>query len=171
MLTMKSGSFGWTWVVAAGMALLAQAAGDAQADERHKSGLKGVWRVTTTPRNCETGVPIPTAAFEGLFTFHKDGTMSAWVQNATITTTRSPSHGLWRREPGGNDYAFKFVHLRYSLATGAFIQRQETSGILELGDDRDEFATDSSTVVFDANGNPGVPSCGNAVGIRFEIDK
>jgi hypothetical protein len=65
----------------------------------------------------------------------------------------------------------KFVHLRYSLATGVFLGRQESSGILELGENGDEFTTDSSTVVFDANGNPGVPSCANAVGIRFEIDE
>jgi hypothetical protein len=127
--------------------------------------------VTTTPRNCETGVPIPTAAFESLFTFHKDGTMSVWAQNATITTTRSPSHGLWRREHGQNDYAFKFVHLRYSLSTGAFLGRQEASGILELGENGDEFTTESSTAVFDVNGNPGVPGCANSVGIRFEIDE
>jgi hypothetical protein len=147
------------------------AAGSNGHDEMRKGGLRGVWRVTTTPRNCVTGVPIPTAAFEGLFTFHKDGTMSAWVQNATITTTRSPSHGLWRREHGGNDHALKFVHLRYSPATGMFLGRQESSGILELGENGDEFTTDSSTVVFDVNGNPGVPSCANSVGIRFEIDE
>jgi hypothetical protein len=147
------------------------AAANGQDDDRRKGGLKGVWRVTTTPRNCATGVPIPTAAFEGLFTFHKDGTLSAWVQNSTITTTRSPRHGLWRREHGWNDYAFKFVHLRYNLATGGFLGRQESSGILELGDKGDDFTSDSSTVVFDANGNPGVPSCANSVGIRFEIDE
>src|SRR5258706_16325002 len=110
---------------------ISQAALNAQGDELRKSGLEGVWRATLTPRNCVTGVPNPTAASEVLFTFHKDGTMSAWAQNATITITRSASHGLWRREHGRNDYAFKFVHLRYSLATGVFLGRQESSGILE----------------------------------------
>jgi hypothetical protein len=143
---------------------------NARDDERHKS-LKGVWRVITTPRNCATGVPIPAAAFEGLFTFHKDGAMSVWAQNATITATRSPSHGLWRREHGRNDYAFKFVHLRYHLATGVFLGRQESSGTLDLGENGDEFTSDSFTVVFDANGNPGPPGCANSVGIRFEIDE
>jgi hypothetical protein len=150
---------------------VSQAAANAQDDERPKNRLKGVWLVTVTPRNCITAVPIPTAAFEGLFTFHKDGTMSAWAQNATITTTRSPSHGLWRREHGGTDYAFKFVHLRYSPATGVFLGRQESSGVLELGENGDELTWDSSTVVFDTNGNPGVSSCANAVGVRFEMDE
>jgi hypothetical protein len=156
-------------VIAAALSV-SQAAANDQDDERRKGGLKGVWRVTITPRNCMTGVPIPAAISEALFTFHKDGTMSVWAQNATITTTRSPSHGLWRREHGWNDYAFKFVHLRYNLATGVFLGRQESTGLLELGESGDEFTTDSSVVVFDANGNPGVPGCANSVGIRFEID-
>lgn len=150
---------------------VSQAAVNAQADERDKSSPKGVWRVTITPRNCVTGMPIPAAASEALFTFHKGGTMSVWAQNATIFATRSPSHGLWRREHGRNDYAFKFVHLRYDLATGVFLGRQEASGILELGENGDDFTTDSSVVVFDVNGNPGVPGCANSVGIRFEIDE
>ena len=37
--------------------------------------------------------PISTAAFKPFYTFHNDGTMSAWLQNSTITTTRSPNHG------------------------------------------------------------------------------
>jgi hypothetical protein len=138
-------------------------------DEQRK--LNGVWRVTITPRNCVTGAPIPTAAFESLFTFHRDGTMSAWVQNSTITVTRSPSHGLWRREHGSHDHSFKFVHLRYNLATGVFLGKQESSGILQLDQNGDAFTTDSSTTVFDANGNPAAPSCADGVGIRFELDE
>ena len=86
-------------------------------------------------------------------TFHKDGTLSAWFQNSTITTTRSPNHGLWRRDEGWSAYSFKFVHLRYNLATGLFIGRQEAAGTLVLGESGDEFTTDGSTALFDANGN------------------
>jgi hypothetical protein len=147
------------------------AAWSSRHDEPRKSGLNGVWRVTITPRNCATGGPTPIPPFEALFTFHRDGTMSAWVQNSTITVTRSPSHGLWRREHGWNDYSFKFVHLRYNLATGVFLGKQESSATLELGHDGDEFTTDSSTTVFDASGNPAVPTCANGVGVRFALDE
>jgi hypothetical protein len=146
----------------------------AGSDGQGKSDLTGVWRVTITPRNCDTGMPIPIAAFEALFTFHKGGTMSVWVPwtvGATMVTMRSPVHGLWRREHGRNDYAFKIVHLRYNLATGVFLGRQESSAILELGENGNEFATDSSTVVFDATGTAVAQSCANSVGIRFEIDQ
>ena len=118
------------------------AAQDAGAPER---SIEGVWLVTVTPRNCVTGIPIPTASFEALFTFHKGGTMSAWLQNSTITTTRSPNHGLWKREEGWSDYSFKVVHLRYNLTTGVFIGSQEGAGTLVLGESGDEFTTDGST--------------------------
>jgi hypothetical protein len=54
----------------------ATAIGQDQAPDR---SLGGVWLVTITPRNCATGEPILTAAFEALYTFHKDGTMSAVI--------------------------------------------------------------------------------------------
>jgi len=139
--------------------------------ERKERSLEGVWRGTITPRNCVTGVPIPTAAFEALFTFHKGGTLSAWVQNSTITITRSPSHGLWQREQGWGDYSFKFVHLRYNLTTGAFIGRQESGGTLQLSASGDEFTTDAQTQVFDINGNLTITSCANSVGTRFTMGR
>ena len=131
--------------------------------------LEGVWRTTITPRNCETGVPIPAAAFQSLFTFHRGGTLSVSLQNSTITIIRSPGHGLWQLEQGWGDYSFKFVHLRIDLATGAFLASQVARGTLRLSRRGDEFTTDSSTASFDVNGVslPGM-GCANAVGKRFE---
>jgi len=143
----------------------------AQDGEGKEDSLEGVWLVTLTPRDCVTGVPIPTAAAAALnlITFHKGGTLSAWFQNSTITITRSPSHGLWQREHGGGDYSFKFVHLRYDLATGAYLGSQVARGTLRLSERGDGFTTDSSTTVFDVHGVslPGM-GCSNAVGTRFE---
>jgi len=138
-------------------------------DGEGQDSLEGVWRVTITPRNCVTGVPIPTAAFASLFTFHKGGTLSVSLQNSTITITRSPGHGLWQREQGWGDYSFKFVHLRFDLATGAFLASQVARGTLRLSGRGDEFTTDSSTTSFDVNGVslPGM-GCSNAIGTRFE---
>ena len=141
-------------------------------DERFGRTIEGVWRARITPRNCVTGVPIPTAAFEALFTFHKGGTMSAWTQNNVITVTRSPAHGLWKRESGWSDYKFKFVHLRYSLTTGELLARQEGGGTLVLGESGDEFTSDGSSRSFDVNGNPiGSGSCSNSVGTRFKLEQ
>ncbi len=137
-------------------------------DGEGQDRLEGVWRVRTTPRNCVTGVPIPTTPFEFLFTFHKGGTMSASLQNTTITITRSPGHGLWQREHGEGDYSFKFVHLRFDLATGAFLGRQVARATLRLSERGDEFTTDSQNQVFDVNGHLTITGCSNSVGTRFE---
>jgi hypothetical protein len=144
----------------------------AQDGEEQERSLEGVWRARITPRNCVTGIPNPTAAFEALFTFHKGGTISAWVQNSVITVTRSPSHGLWKRERGWSDYSFKFVHLRYNLTTGELSASQVSGGTLVLGENGDEFTTDASTTSFDVNGNPiGSGGCSNSVGTRFKLEQ
>ena len=65
----------------------------------------------------------------------------------------------------------KFVHLRYNLTTGVFIGRQEGAGTLVLGESGDEFTTDGSTALFDANGNPTGTSCSNSVGTRFKLEQ
>ena len=140
------------------------------AQEGEKRTLEGVWRVRIVPRSCLTGNPIPGAESQALYTFHRDGTMSVWAQNATITTTRSPSHGLWKRELGWSDYSFKFLHLRYSGSTGVYLGKQEGSGALVLGESGDEFTADGSATVFDVNDNPGTPGCSNSFGTRFKID-
>jgi len=147
---------------------IGQAAVTAQDKEPVERTLEGVWRVTFTPYNCATGVPIPPAVFEGLFTFHKDGTMSVWTNNNVITVTRTPGHGLWRREQGWNEYSTKYVNLHYNLTTGAFSGRQEAAGTLVLGESGDEYTSSNVTTVFFANGNPPATGCSTAVGVRFE---
>ncbi len=137
-------------------------------DGEGQDSLEGVWRVRLRPRNCVTGVPIPTAEAEALLTYHKGGTLSAWAQNSTITITRSPSHGLWQREHGRGDYSFKFVHLRYDLATGAYLGSQVARGTLRLSERGDQFTTDAQSQLFDVNGHLTITGCSNSVGTRFE---
>jgi hypothetical protein len=140
-------------------------------DQALDRSLGGVWLVKTTPRNCATGEPIPTAAFEALFTFHEDGTMSVSLRNNTLTLERTAAHGLWRRDHGWSEYSFKFVHIRRNVSTGAFAGLQEGAGTLVLAESGDEFATDGSSTVFDVNGNPvGTSGCANSVGTRFKFE-
>jgi hypothetical protein len=133
--------------------------------------LAGVWLVKITPRNCATGEAIPTAAFEALYTFHDDKTMSVSFRNNTLTLERTAAHGLWRRDLGWSEYSFKFVHIRRNVSTGAFAGLQEGAGTLVLAESGDEFTTDGSSTVFDVNGNPvGTGGCSNAVGTRFKLE-
>jgi hypothetical protein len=142
----------------------------AQSEAPERS-LEGVWLVKTTPRNCATGDPTPTAAFESLNTFHKDGTMLASLRNNSLLLERTAAHGLWRRDLGWSDYSFKFVHLRRNLTTGLFAGKQESGGTLVLSESGDEFTTDSNTIAFNVDGTPAGPGgCANSVGTRFKLE-
>ena len=139
----------------------------AQSEAPERS-LVGVWLVKITPRNCTTGDPI--AAFESLWTFHKDGTMLFSVNNSFVLE-RTAAHGLWRRDLGWSDYSFKFVHLRRTLTTGLFAGKQESGGTLLLSESGDEFTTDAHTIVYSVDGIPTLPpGCSNAVGTRFKLE-
>jgi len=151
---------------------------DAQDGDGQERGLTGVWEVTTTPRDCATGVPITARAFRSIWTFHQDGTMTATnvpvsltaPPPSTATTNRLAYYGIWKRRLGWSEYVFKFIHLRYDGTTRAFAGKQVGSGNLVLSESGDEFATDGLTTVFDANDNPGTPGCGNSAGTRFGTD-
>ena len=162
---MKRQTFAGLATVAA-LAVSATTPGHAQSTPAVERHLEGVWIVTTTPRDCVSGNPFPQAAFDGLFTFHEDGTMSAWVQNAAISVTRSPSHGIWEQTAGWSDHSFEFIHLRYDLA-GVYLGRQVATGTLSLSDTGNEFTTQSATGVFDLNGNRIGGGCATATGVRF----
>ena len=139
--------------------------------EAPERSLEGVWLVKITPRNCTTGVPVPTAAFESLFTFHRDGTMLVSFRNNSLVLERTAAHGLWRRDRGWNDYSFKFVHLRRTLATGLFAGKQEGGGTLVLSESGDEFTTDSNTIAYNVDGTPAGPGgCANSFGTRFKLE-
>ncbi len=139
-------------------------------DKAPERSLEGVWLVKITPRNCTTGAPIPTAAFESLFTFHRNETMLVSFRNNTLVLERTAAHGLWKRDLGWSDYSFKFVHLRRNLTTGLFAGKQESGGTLVLSESGDEFTTDGSTIVYSVDGIPGTPSCSNSVGTRFKLE-
>src|SRR5688572_11786151 len=129
--------------------------------------LEGMWEVTTTPRNCATGEPIPTAAFRALYTFHKDGTLINWYSQGTPAT----GHGLWRRELGRTDYSFKLRRLlRTTTVPAVFGGTQEIGGTVTLSDSGDEFASDEYMIVYSPDGVAGTPACINSVGTRFKLE-
>ncbi len=130
---------------------------------------QGVWRTMVTPVNCQTGQPV-APAFPGLLSFNEGGTMSEYGINSAQGQTpalRSPSHGVWQRELGWQNYSFKFIFLRYN-ASGGFIGTQKITAALELGASSDEFTTHAAIEVFDANNNLIGSGCATTAGTRFE---
>ena len=132
-----------------------------------KRTIQGVWRTVVTPRNCQTGEPV-APSLQGLFTFNKGGTMSEYgIGLGASPALRSPGHGVWQREHRWQDYSFTFTFYRYD-ASGIFVGAQKITATLELGASGDEFTTNSSIQVFDANDNVIGTGCATAAGTRFE---
>ena len=142
-----------------------QASASSNASERT---IEGTWRTVVTPRNCQTGAPLGPVVIRGLSTFHEGGTMSEFgVAPGSTPAQRSPGHGVWQREHGWQDYSFAFIHNRYD-ASGAFIGYQSVRATLELDAGGDEFTTQSTVQVFDANDNLVGTFCATSAGARFE---
>ena len=130
--------------------------------------LVGAWQTRVRPRNCETGEVAPIAGLRGLFTFHEGGTASEYgVPPGMSPAMRSPGHGVWRREPGWQQYTFAFTYYRYD-ATGAYAGQQTVTSVLELDPSGDAFVSNSTIKGFDANDTLILTACGQAVGTRFE---
>jgi len=160
--------FGVTQIFVSGQA---SEKGDLQEEqsERARQSIEGVWRTAVTQRNCQTGLPLAPAAFRGLFTFNKGGTMSEYgIGPGLSPALRSPGHGVWEQQPfSRRNYSFKFIFYRYD-ASGVFIGSSKITGALELGESGDGFTTSSAIEVFDANDNLIGSGCATAVGTRFE---
>src|SRR5688500_18921709 len=138
------------------------------ASQGHARTIQGVWRTVVTPYDCQTGVPSPSLALAGLFTFNAGGTMAEYgIRPGTTPASRSPGHGVWQREHGWQEYAFAFTFYRYNTS-GVFLGSQRVSAALELGASGDEFTTRSVIESFDANDTLISTSCATGVGTRFE---
>jgi len=128
--------------------------------------LVGTWRTVATIRNCQTDAPLATV--KGLFTFNVGGTMSSYgVGPGQSPALISPSFGVWQREHGWQEYSFTFTFYRYD-GTGAVIGSQKNKATLQLSPSGDEFTTNTSIQIFDANDNLIGTGCGNLAGTRFE---
>jgi hypothetical protein len=161
--TLKKIRFGtMTFVIALVLSLTTVIA---QNDDIPVRSLEGVWEVTTTPRDCATGAPIPAAAFEGLYTFNKDGTMISWYSSGTPST----GHGLWRSDRGWSDYSFKLVRILRN-ATAIFSGKGEIGGTLMLSESGDQYESDEYAIMYSIDGIPGTPRCLNSVGRRFRLN-
>ena len=138
-----------------------------QSSNASETTIVGVWRTVVTPRNCQTGDQV-APSFPGLFTFNKGGTLSEYgISPGLSPALRSPGHGVWQHEQGWQGYSLVFTFYRYN-ASGVFIGSQKITATLELGEGGNDFTTNSSIEVFDANNNLIGTGCATAAGTRFE---
>lgn len=127
--------------------------------------IEGVWQVTRGGVNCNDPNQI-LGTFPALMTFHRDGTLTAAAKSPVTGPFDTPEHGLWKREPGSQNYSFRDVAYRYD-ANGIFLGPLILTAKVELTD-ANSFIYNATIQIVDANGNLIASHCGRATGTRFE---
>ena len=130
--------------------------------------IVGAWRTVVTIVNCQTGQPVGAPPVIGLSTFNLGGTMSEWgVGPGASPAQRSPSHGVWQRDRGWQDYSFSFVFYRYD-SSGAFIGSQKVDADAMLAASGDRYTSIAAIEILDPSNNIVAKGCATSVGTRFE---
>ncbi|HEX7894493.1 MAG TPA: hypothetical protein VF447_09905 [Terriglobales bacterium] len=112
---------------------------------QNSNSIEGVWNVTVTVTNCQTGAPIRVVhAIQG---FSHDGSFSETAN----TSLRGSSIGTWNHD-GGDNYSATYWFYRYT-STGAFASFAYAINKEKLDDDGNHFTASGTIQDFDANGN------------------
>src|SRR5436190_12219108 len=88
--------------------------------ENHTPTIEGVWQVSKGGVNCNDPNQALGTPFPALMTFHRDGTLSGSAKSPVAGPFDTAEHGLWKREPGSQNYSFRDVVYRYD-GSGAFL--------------------------------------------------
>ena len=105
--------------------------------------LKGVWDVTVTVTNCQTGALIRTV--RSLQQFRQDGTI---VETAS-TASRGISEGVWSAA-GDQSYNAAYWFFRYN-PDGTFASIAKVADVITLGDEG-QFTSAGTVSDFNASG-------------------
>jgi hypothetical protein len=116
-----------------------------QSLQAQQHTLEGVWNVSVTVTDCNTGAIIRTV--HSLQAYHHDGT----VNETANTALRGPSEGVWSAA-GGGKYNDSFYFYRYT-STGTFASLAHGTDTITLGDDAGHYTSVGQVQDFDANGN------------------
>jgi|SRR5690348_8499785 hypothetical protein len=112
---------------------------------QNNNSIEGVWNVTVTVTNCQTGAPIRVVhAIQG---FSHDGSFS----ETASTYLRGSSIGTWNHN-GGQNYSTTYWFYRYT-ATGAFASFAYALNSEKLDDNGNHFTASGIIQDFDANNN------------------
>lgn len=112
---------------------------------QNRNSIEGVWNVTVTVTDCQTGTLIRTVhAIQG-FSHHGSFTETA------STYLRGSSIGTWKHD-GGDNYSTSYWFFRYT-PTGAFASFASALNKEQLSDDGNHFTASGTIQDFDASGN------------------
>ncbi len=125
--------------------------------------LEGVWDVSVTRFNCQTGTVIATVP--AMLTYMRGGTMSDWG-TGNPPSLRSPGQGVWSYV-SRRHYASAFQFFRFN-ADGTLAGKQIVRSQIELSNDGNTHTISTTAQVLDVNGNVIANNCSNATATRFE---
>jgi hypothetical protein len=139
-----------------------------QAESRERSAhahqLEGVWDVSVTILDCQTGNPIRTVRAMNMFI--RGGTLTELATRSS-PSLRTPSFGTWGYV-GSSQYTAVFRFSRFN-PDGSFAATQKVSRIIELNPDGNAFSAISFVEVFDGNDNLILPTgCATETATRLE---
>ena len=138
------------------------------ASSRIDRSIVGAWKTVVTIVNCQTGQPVGAPPVIGLSTFSLGGTMSEWgIGPGGSPAQRSPSHGVWERDRGWQEYSFTFTHYRYD-PSGALIGSQKVVADAELAENGDRYTSIAAVDILDVSNNVVAAVCATSVGTRIE---
>ena len=133
--------------------------------ENQTPTIEGVWQVSRVGVNCndpnqELGSPFPA-----IMAFHRDGIVSGAAKSPVTGPFDTPEHGLWKREPGSQNYSYRdFAYLYES--NGTFLGPLVHTANVELTS-ANSFVYSSRIQIVDANGDLIDTRCGRGTATRF----
>ena len=135
----------------------------AAAKSNRDSSLAGTWRVEPSPRNCQTGAPIPPFSF--LLSFAQDGTLTEVMNSpAFLPGQRTTGLGVWSHTHGNT---YKTLWEAFSLVDSPGLQRGRQRLKWDFKVDGDQAAIDATSQFLDSNGNVLANTCANGTATRF----
>lgn len=126
--------------------------------------LEGVWESRVTPRNCQTGDPIPVPPLRGMTIVIRGGAIIG--TNANPPTTGGPAFGSWQHL-GGRRYITVFRFFRFN-PDGSFAGIQRVTRNITLSRDGEHLTSTISFEIFDANDNLIGTGCATETAERVE---
>jgi hypothetical protein len=145
--------------------------------------IEGVWMVTVSPRQCDTGTPIGSP-IQTLHTYHEGGDRGGRIRRAHGTVSisvgslafapnqRSEGHGIWTKVGLGTFRQRTITLIRFETApqppVPGFLAGWEVIEQVITMTHEDEFSAEGTSQFFDTRGELYRSGCSTTVGRRFE---
>ncbi len=125
--------------------------------------LEGVWNLTVTRLDCQTGAVLGSGP--SISTFARGGTMHDFGSGRP-PSIRSAGYGVWSYHSNRRfSDAFQFFIFN---TDGTLAGRQIIREQIQLSRDGNSLSINAASQILDVNGNVTANRCSSAVGTRFE---